>query len=167
VRPHEKPQRSGGDIGVVPIFGLGAQDLETVSRGLVDRVTQVPFPAVGGVVAGGLEISTHTHQPRRIEAVRRLFRVLGHASLMGIEPGEHGSTPRHAQWVRTVGAGEQQASGGQPVHCRRMQVLPAHPATHHLGKLLVGNDEEKIRLAATRRRWGVHGEAEARDPDAE
>ena len=141
--PGDEAHRSvGGDAIVVRLLAFGALDrLEAVGVDLRDIITQVPLAEICRLIAGFAEVGAHANELLRIQ----LGRVIrGHPGFVGIASGKDRIPGRHAQRIGTVGAGEDHAAGRQAVHRGRVEVARSHPATHGLGKLLVGHDEHHV-----------------------
>ena len=148
VRASQKLQRALGDAGVVVVLGLAGENLKAMGAGVSRAVTQVPLAAVGGVVTGVAEVGAHAAESLGVKAVPGR-RIHGDAGFVRIPPRKDRAPPRHAERIGSVCPREEPAGLCQPVHGRRMDELAAHAATHGVGKLLVGDNEEHI---ASRRR---------------
>ena len=108
----------------------------------------MPLAEVGSVVSSVFEQLPHQGELARVEMDFGAIVVVHDADFGRITPGEERGPRRNAKRIGAVRPREDHAVRRQAIHVRRMNVLGADAIAGRFGELLVGGNDQDVRLYA-------------------
>lgn len=137
------------------VFAFCIDRIEAVRFGLFHRIREMPLAEVSRLISGVPEGRSHAGERLGIELGARLVIVVSvlilsriglYPCLNGVVARVHRSAGWTAERVGSIGADELHSARSKAVEIWRVNKLAADPAAHGGQRLLVGGDEQDVRL---------------------